>query len=84
MGYDAVLCRYCGGRGCHRLYYGFAGGGEVMNNTINKAVAASVTQLVALAAAMGLDVSWLTPDVVMMVSAVVTPFLVWWVPNKVL
>ena len=55
-----------------------------MNSAVNKAVAASVTQLVALGAAMGLDVSWLTPDVVMMVSAVVTPFLVWWVPNKVL
>ena len=55
-----------------------------MNSAVNKAVAAAVTQLVALGAAMGLDVSWLTPDVVMLVSTVVTPLLVWWVPNKVL
>ena len=55
-----------------------------MNSAINKAVVAGITQLVGVGAALGLDVSWLTPDVVMMVSAVVTPFLVWYVPNKVL
>lgn len=54
-----------------------------MNTTVNKAVVAFLTSLVALIGALQLaDLSWATEGLVAAVGAVVSAFLVWLIPNK--
>lgn len=54
--------------------------------TINKAIAAFLTSLVALVAVLGVSTDWATPDLIETVSvvigAVVTAGMTWLIPNK--
>lgn len=54
--------------------------------TINKAIAAFLTSLVALVAVLGVSTDWATPDLIETVSvvigAIVTAGMTWLIPNK--
>lgn len=50
--------------------------------TINKAIVAFLSSAAALLASFGLDVTWLTPERIMAIATIVTPALVYLIPNK--
>ncbi len=50
---------------------------------LNKAIVASISGISVLASILfGTNIEWLTPELTVGIGAVVTPFLVWLVPNK--
>jgi len=50
--------------------------------SIAKAIAGLIVPLGAALAAFGLDATWFTPENAAWVTVVLTPFVVWLVPNK--
>lgn len=55
-------------------------------STIAKAIAAFLTSLFALTAALGIATDWATPDLIntasVVLGAIATAFMTWLVPNK--
>lgn len=53
-----------------------------MFTSFDKAIAALLGAVVYFAGVFGVEVAWLTPEVIQNIAVAVTPFLVWLVPNK--
>lgn len=55
---------------------------ELPPQSIHKAVVALISSIVFLAAEFGVPTDWVNDGLIAAVGTIVTPFLVWLVPNK--